>query len=141
MRENPNPNPSTIVDDPENFLRKPKRVETQASSSQLVNANSLPKELSSLEDIQFDLSFELSLFRTQLENSIHETVIDPNFIQFIESKKVPIHQDLDKLVLDTLDKLEALTSTLISHIDDAYIQQPIELVSLIVVASELSTES
>ncbi len=41
------------------------RVETQGSSSQLIKENSLPKDLSSLEDIQFDLSFEISLFRTK----------------------------------------------------------------------------
>jgi len=63
-RANPDPNPATIVDDPKRILRKPKGVETQGSSIQLIQENSLPKELSSLEDIQFDLSFELSLFRT-----------------------------------------------------------------------------
>jgi len=36
---------------------------------------------------------------------------------------VPIHPDLDQLVLDTFDKLEALTSTLINHIGDAYLQK------------------
>lgn len=87
------------------------------------------------------MSFDLSLFRTKSENAIHETVLDPNFIQFIKSKKVPIHPDLDKLVLDTFDKLEALTSTFISHIDDAYLQQSVELAALTVVASEIYTQS
>ena len=81
------------------------------------------------------------MFRTKSENSIHETVIDPNFIQFIESKKVPIHPDLDKLVLDTFEKLEAFTSTLISHIDNAYLQQLVELAALTAAASELFAES
>jgi len=40
-RANPDANPATIVDDPERILRKPEKVETQASSSQLVKANSL----------------------------------------------------------------------------------------------------
>jgi len=114
-------------------------VETQGSSSQLIKANSLPKELSSLEDIQFDLSFELSLFRTKSENSIHDTVINPNFLQFIESKRVPIHLDLDQHVLDTFDKLEALTLTLISHIDEAYIQQSMELAALTAITPKIST--
>ena len=87
------------------------------------------------------MSFELSLFITKSENSIHETIIDPNFIQFIESKRVPIHPDLDQLVLTTFDRLEALTSTLISHIDDTYLQKLVELASLIAAASELSEES
>jgi len=64
-RAHPDPNPATIIDDLDRILRKLKKVETQGSSSQLIKENSLPKELSSLEDIQFDLSFELSLFRTK----------------------------------------------------------------------------
>lgn len=59
----------------------------------------------------------------------------------LKSKNVPIHPDLDKLVLDTFDKLEALTSTLIIHIDDAYLQQSVELVALTTTTSELSAES
>lgn len=87
------------------------------------------------------MSFDLSLFRTKAENATHETVLDPNFIQLIESKKVPIHLDLDKLVFDTFDNLEALTSTLISHIDDAYLQQSVELAALTTTASEIATPS
>lgn len=83
-RENPDPNPATIVDDRDRILRKPKKIETQASNSQLVRANSLLEELSTLEEIPFDFSFDLSLFRTESENAIHEIVLDPKFIQLIE---------------------------------------------------------
>ena len=83
-RENLDPNPCTLVDDPEIILRKPKNIETQASSSQLAKANSLPEELSTLEEIPFDLSFDLSLFRTKSKNAIHEIVLDPEFTQLIE---------------------------------------------------------
>ena len=68
-------------------------------------------------------------------------MLDPNFIQLIESKKVPIHPDLDKFSLDTFDKLESLTSTLISHIYDAYLQQSVELASLTVTTSEIYAQS
>ena len=119
-RAHPDPQPTTIVDDPDRILRKPKKVESQGSSSELIKENSLPKELSSIEDIQFDLSFEHYLFRTKSENSVHDTVIDPNFIQFIESKKDTIQLDLDQQVLDTFDKLDVLTSNLIKDIDNAY---------------------
>ena len=44
-RENPDQNLATIADDLDRILRKPKKVETQASSSQLVKSNSLPNEL------------------------------------------------------------------------------------------------
>ena len=95
--------------------------------------------MSSLEDFQFDLSFEHSLFRTKSENSVHDTVIDHNFIQFFESKKNTIHTNLDQHVLNTFHELEALTSTLIRHIDEAYFQQSVELASLTVATSEHST--
>ena len=86
-KSNPDLNPATIVDDPNRILRKPKKVETQTSSSQTIKANSLPEESSTLEEIIFDLSFDLSLFRTKSENEIDETMLDPNFIQLIESKR------------------------------------------------------
>jgi len=44
-------------------------------------------------------------------------------------------------VLGTFGKLEALTSTLISHIDDAYLQQSVELAALATAASEISAQS
>ena len=78
--------------------------------------------MSTLEEIPFDFSFYLSLFRTKSKNAIHEIVLDPKFIQLIESKRVIIHPDLDKFILETFEKLEALTSTLISNIDYAYLQ-------------------
>ena len=125
-RAHPNPKPSTIFDDLDRILRKPKKVENQGSSNELIKAYSLPKELSSIHDIQFDLSFESSLFRTKSENSIYDIVIDPNFIQFIEAKKETIQLDLDQQVLDTFDKLDVLTSTLIKDIEEAYFKQSVE---------------
>lgn len=38
------PQPTTIVDDPDRILRKPKKVESQGRVSQLNKSNSLPKE-------------------------------------------------------------------------------------------------
>jgi len=104
-----------------------------------MKANSLPKELSNLEDLQFDLSFEHSLFRTKSKTLIHDTIIDSVFIQFIESKKNTIHPDIDQHVLDTFDKLDPLTSNLIRHIDEAYFQQSVELVVLIATTAKPST--
>lgn len=62
------------------------------------------------------------MFHTKFENSVYDTVIDPNFIKFIESKKATILPDLDQHVLDTFDKFDELTSTLIRHMDEAYFQ-------------------
>ena len=66
-RAHPDPQPTTIVDDPNIILRKPKKIEIQGSSSELIKENSLPKELSSIKDIKFDLSFEHYLFRTNMK--------------------------------------------------------------------------
>jgi len=69
------PQLAIIVDDRDRILRKHKKVESQGRVSQLNKSNSLPKDLSSLEDIQLDLSFENSLFRTKSENSIYDIQI------------------------------------------------------------------
>lgn len=115
-RAHPDPNATIIVDNPNKILRKNKKVESQESISQLTKSNSLPKELSNSEDLQFDLSFEHSLFHTKSETSVHDTVINSAFIQFIESNKNIIHSDLDQHVLDTFDKLDGLTSNLTRHV-------------------------
>ena len=50
----------------------------------LVKANSSPDEWLFLEEIPFDVPFDLSLFRTKSENEINETVLDPDFMANIE---------------------------------------------------------
>ena len=70
------------------------------------------------------------MFRTKSESSIYDSVIDPNFIQFIKEKKETIQLDTDQQVLETFDKLDALTATLIKDIDEAYFQHSVELASL-----------
>ena len=138
-RAHPNSNPAIIFGNPDETLRKNNKVESQERISQLIKENSLPKELSNLEDLQFDLSFENPLFRTKSETLVCDTVIDPTFIHFIESKKNIIRLDLDQHVLDTFDKLDVLTSNLIRHIDEAYLQQPVELAALIAATPKPST--
>ena len=138
-KAHPDPQPAIIVDDPDIILRKNKKVESLGSSSHLIRANSLPKNLSSLEDIEFDLSFEHSLFRTKYENSIYDSVIDPNFIQFIEQNKETIQLELDQQVLETFDKLDSVTATLIKDIDEAYFQHYVELASLTAFTPKFST--
>ena len=48
--------------------------------------NSLPKELVSLSDIDFDFKFEQSLFKVKFETDLKDTVIDPVFISFLKEK-------------------------------------------------------
>ena len=41
----------------------------------------------SLNDIDFDLKFEYSLFKTKSETDLKNTVIDPVFISFFNAKQ------------------------------------------------------
>ena len=96
----------------------------------MIKENSLPNKLPSLQDIEFDLAFEQNFFRTKSKSNIHNSVIDPNFIQFIETKKEAISLDSDQQALEPFDKLDALTATLIKDIDEAYFQHSVELDAL-----------
>ena len=62
----------------------------------MIKENSLPNKLSTLQDTEFYLAFEQTLFRTKSESDIHNTVIDPDFISFIETKKETISVDFEE---------------------------------------------
>ena len=66
----------------------------------MIKAHSLPNKLSNLQDIEFDLAFEQTLFRTKSKSDIHNTVIDPDFISFIETKKEIVSVDSDIFFLN-----------------------------------------
>lgn len=70
------------------------------------------------------------MFRTKFESSIYDSVIDPNFISFIKTKKETISLDSNQKALEPFDKLEALTTTLINDIDEAFFQCSVELNTL-----------
>ena len=72
-------------------------MESLGNKNSLIKANSLPNKLSSLQDIEFDLNFEQSFFRPKSESDIHNTVIDPDFISFIETKKETVSVDSDHI--------------------------------------------
>jgi len=75
-RSNLDPEPPNILDDPEKILRKIRLAESQGSNSPLSRENSLPENLNTIQDIQFDLPFEHSLFKTKYESCVDQTVID-----------------------------------------------------------------
>ena len=57
-RSNPDPNPADIVDNLNQIGKKKKQIISLEIEVPLRKANSLPKELVSLSDIEFDLKFE-----------------------------------------------------------------------------------
>ena len=75
-RKNPNPNPILeLVEDPEKLLRK-KKVQNGTGIS-LNTSISLPKEgVISVEDLEFDEKFELSLFKSKSESNLSQIVFD-----------------------------------------------------------------
>ena len=96
----------------------------------MIKANFLPNKLSSLQDIEFDLAFEQSLFRTKSKSAIYDSVIDPNFISFIKGKKGTVSPNSNEKYLEFYDKLDALIATLIKEIDETYFQHSVELIVL-----------
>ena len=86
-RSNPNPNPADIVDNLNQIRKKRKQTVSLETEVSLIKADSLPKELVSLSNIEFDFRFEKSLFRTKSETDLKETIIDPTLISFVKEKQ------------------------------------------------------
>ena len=75
-RSHPNPKPATTIDDPEKLLRKKNIVEGYGSHSPLHRSNSLPEKLIAIQDLEFDISFEQSLFRTKSDSFVSDKILD-----------------------------------------------------------------
>ena len=85
----------------------------------LRKANSLPKELVSLTDIDFDFKFENSLFRNKSETDLKETIIDLVFTSFVNEKQKIISASIksDKSEIQSL--VERVNVTRIKDVDEA----------------------
>ena len=81
--------------------------------------NSLPKELLSLYDNDFDFKFENSLFRNKSETDLKETIIDPVFTSFVNEKQKVISAPIksDKTEIQSL--VERVDFTRIKDVDEA----------------------
>ena len=66
--------------------RKKKKTENLEAEVSLIRFNSLPQELVSLQDIDFDLKFEHSLFKSKSKSDLKTVVLDPAFISFFNAK-------------------------------------------------------
>jgi len=72
MRSNPDLNPPPIVDDLEKLLRKIKSPPPESGSHKLVKTTSLPDQLLTVEDLSFDINFELYLFQSKSGSSFQK---------------------------------------------------------------------
>ena len=69
-RSHLDPNPHTIVDDLERILRKNSKTEDSTIVRPIHKESSVPENLTSLQDTQFDLHHRRNLFRTKSQNWI-----------------------------------------------------------------------
>ena len=132
IRSNPDPKPAMIVYDPERITKKKKKKKLEDEIS-LKRVISLPSELESLQDIDFDLKFEHSLFKSKSENDLKTVVLDPDFISFLNAKQksIAVNSKFKKAEYQT--KVEEINVTILKDIDEA-----IELAHLLTYAKKPS---
>jgi len=98
-RANPNPNLALVVDNSNMISRRPKRQESSVSPTPSIKVASCPDEWLFLEDLPFNVSFDLSLFRTRFESALHDIVLDPEFIVDLEVQTE--NQSIDEYILNS----------------------------------------
>lgn len=91
-----------------------------------------------IQDVEFYIPFELSLFRTKSKSFTDESVIDHSILQPYIPKTQPVEPYLDQQTLQNFDKLQGLVLVLDQSISEAYVQKSIEISALIVAASSIS---
>ena len=81
IRSHLDPEPTTTIDNPEKLLRKKNTTEVSGNHSPLHRSFSLPEKLVSLQDLEFDISFEQILFRKKSDNFLNEIILDQTILQ------------------------------------------------------------
>jgi hypothetical protein len=122
------------------LIRKRSTTESQGSSSPPPRETSLPEKFVTIQDIQFDLPFEHSLFRTKSDSFVDETVLDQAILQPSTPERHSPGSDLDQQILQNFEKLQDLASDFDQALHKAYIQQSVELSSLTISASSINPQ-
>ena len=86
-RANPDPNPPPVFENPNLIPRIVRRKEGSLSPRPVFRSYTWPSEWVFVEDLSFDENFELSLFRNKSEIDIDDTVLDPDFLVYIEVQR------------------------------------------------------
>lgn len=84
---NPYPNPPPVFDNPNLIPRIIRRQESSVSPRPLFRSTPFPNEWLFIEDLPFDKYFDHSLFRTNSESALEDTVIDPEFTAELEVQR------------------------------------------------------
>ena len=76
-RSHLDPNPPTIVDDPEKILWKTSETGNLATDRSIHKARSVPEHLTSLQDSPFDLKSAKTLFRSKSQSKVNFDDLEP----------------------------------------------------------------
>ena len=71
----------------------------------LFKSHSCPAVFEYLRDLEFDEQFELSLFETKSESAIGSTVINPEFIKYLEIEQA--NRSIDSYILNIQNSIVA----------------------------------
>ena len=114
--------PATSIGNLEKILRKKSIAEGSRSHSPLHRSPSLPEKLVSLQDLEFDISFEQILFRKKFNSFVSETILDQTILQSRTPEILSPREDVDQIFLQKFDKLEDPVENLDQALDKAYFQ-------------------
>jgi hypothetical protein len=110
-------------------------VEGSGSHSPLHRCSSLLENLISIQYLEFDISFEKSIFRTNSDSFVSETVLDQIILQPKNPEIISPRENPDYRFLQEFNKLENLVSNLDQDLYQAHLQQSIELSALAIAAT------
>lgn len=111
-RSHPVPDPPEVVSDPEKLLRKKRFEEGEASNNPLERSYTLLDSIVTVEDIDYDLPFGQSIFRSKSKSFVCKTIIDESKIKpYIPSQNIGVSKS-DRDILQQFYKLEHLVNQL-----------------------------
>ena len=98
-RANPDPNPPPVFENPNLIPRIVRRQEGSLIPTLIFRSHTWPSEWFFVEELSFDESFELSLFRNKSKTALEDTVLDPEFLVDIEVQRE--NSSIDDYILNS----------------------------------------
>ena len=66
----------------------------------VLRSHSCPVIFEYLEDLPFDEHFDLSLFETKSKSAVSNTILNPEFVQYLETERE--NRSIDAYILNSL---------------------------------------
>jgi len=111
-RSYPSVDPLEVVKDPERLIKKKNLRESQVTNNPLLKSHSLHESFPILKDIDYDISFEFSIFSTKSESFVPEIVFDEFILKPYISAQGHVISDSGKYVVQQFENLEDLVTQL-----------------------------